>query len=184
MNLHERIQEERNRVSGELVELKSLNESDGQLLKELQENYYAAIVTSDEKEIDKINDEIKEVSSRITRRNEMIEALSDKNNPVIQAMIVEQLKQWGNELFILEEQANEKAKELGQLKENLLNGLLEMNGMYRQASNLRYWTNRYKVQLSEVGIKKVGLPNHSLDNLSPICHQIRALLIQERQVFK
>ncbi|MBE1557001.1 hypothetical protein [Sporosarcina limicola] len=180
MSLEQRIQEERNRISGEVKLLTEENIVDVESLDVLKQSYNSAIISSDEKEIDRVNAQIKEVNGRITRRKEKIEAYGDKNNPIIQAMICEEATGWLNELAILEEQAVDKDKELTPVKAELIEGLLEMDGMKRRSVWLRSTLNDWKEQLSEHNRDKIGLPVSRFDLLSPVTTRMRMLLVERK----
>jgi len=183
MSINERIQEERNRVSGEIERLKEENRIDLVMLNELRQEYNAAIVSSDKNEIDKVNFQIKEVNSRIARRKEKIEAFSDKNNPIIQNMIVEEVTKWLNQIAILEEQAETLYKELEPKHKELFNNLREMVQMKYEVDTLQSVVSHYCRELNEVNQKKLGVKvNGGYSN--KVLKQILPLLIEHGQVFK
>lgn len=183
MNLNERIQVERNRVSGEIEQLKKQNEIDQGNLNELKQEYHAVVVTGDDVEIDKVNAQIKEVSSRVSRRNDMIKALEDKNNPVIQKMISMAIEGWLEDIQTFEGQATEKLKKLEKVHQTLVKELLEVNDLYRKSSNRRSAINQYTQVLNSVAKKKLGISNN-MDIVGPIPNKMRSFLIESHQVFK
>ena len=183
MNLNEKIQVERNRVTNEIEKLQKQNDIDVESLDALKEDYNKALFSSDSNDIDFVNSQIKEVSIQISRRKEKIEALQDKNNPFIQSMIMEEATKWMEELKNLEQQAKEKDSKLQDSKKKFVAALLELNDMRNRSVKLRYCLNHWREQLNEMNQKDIGLSQH-LDALSPIVKQMRSLLIQDREVFK
>ena len=184
MDLNQRIQEERNRVSSEIKRLEEENRIDLENLSELKQEYHAAIISSDEIEIDKVNSQIKEVNRRITRRKEKIEAFNDKNNPVIQNIISEEITKWLNEIAELEKEAETLYKRLEPKYKELLQGLREMVRMKYSVDALLNLIKYYGRELNEKNQKKLGVDNYvyGLDN--KILKRILPLLIERGQVFK
>jgi chromosome segregation ATPase len=181
--LEQRIQAERNRVSGEIQKLKKENEIDSEILNDLKQEYNAAILSNDENEIDFVNSNIKQVNGRISRRKEKIAALEDKNNPIIQTMISEELNKWLNELSILNKQAQDKYKELEPKQKELLNGLHQMVEMKKRVDQLQHLIKDFTNQLNETSKKKLGLEGYyGSDN--KVLGKILPLLIEHREVFK
>lgn len=182
MNLTERIKAENNRVGGEITRLQHDNKIDFEILEELKKNYHASILTADDIEIDKVNFQIKEVSARITRRNEKIDALGSKNNPIIQNMISEEIQKWQNEKAILEEQAATLYIELDPKHKELIDKIREMVHMKYRVDTLNSAIGSYGQELNEDTRKSLNINLHRYNN--PILDKILALLIEHREVFK
>lgn len=182
MNLSEKIQAERNRVSEEVQELESQNKKDTELLATLKEEYNRVLFSSNTNDIDFVNSQIKEVMARIGRRKEKINVMRDENNPIIQDLIMGQVTKWFDELKSLEQKAKEKDSKLQGMKKKYVAELLELNNMKNRSARLRSILNHWNDQLSETNRKEIGLSH--MDIVSPIVYQIRALMIQDREVFK
>jgi Sec7-like guanine-nucleotide exchange factor len=184
MNLDERVQAERNRVSGQLSQLKEQNDVDKEHLDELSREYHAAILSGTEQDIDSTNERIKEVNSRISRRNDMIKAIGDKHNPVIQNLISEEMGKWIQEIESIEDQAKAMAKKLEPQHNALLKGLSEINSLYLKASSYRSAVSHWTRELSSSAQRDIGLSPGGMDAVGPTPKDMRKLLIESHQVFK
>lgn len=183
MTLNQRVQAERNRVAGQLSQLKEQNEVDKEHLDELSREYHAAILSGTEQDIDSTNERIKEVNSRITRRNDMIKALGDKHNPVIQNLISQSMGMWLEEIDIIEEKAKAMAKELEPQHKALLKALSEINSLYRRSVSLRSVVSHWTRELSPSAQRDMGLSPGGMDAVGPIPNEMRKLLVESQQVF-
>jgi hypothetical protein len=184
MTLENRIKAEKNRVSGQLQQLHKQNEVDQENLNELKHSYHQAIMTNVEQDIDYINSQIKEVMSRIARRNDMIEAMSDKNNPIIQTMVFDEIEKNLGKIYSLEDQAKERLEELYPVHQELLHGLLEVNELYQKAKNARGLTNSFSSYLNDASRKKLNIKAGGVDAIGPISNQMRKYIIQDKDIFK
>lgn len=184
MNLQEAIQVEKNRAASQVAQIKEQNVVDQEQLDKLKEQYYAAIVKGTEKDMDHLNVLIKEVSGRITKRNEMITALEDKNNPIIRSLVAEALESAMTEISILTEQAQLKVKELEPIRQELLQGLQDLNANRQREDTLRDFINGYHHHLSADVKEKIGIASHGIGHTSSTSRMISNLIIKEGQVYK
>jgi cysteinyl-tRNA synthetase len=184
--LNQRIQEEKERVKEEIERLKKENMTDSENLEELQQEYNAAIINSDESEIDKVNEQIKIVNARITRRKDKINALEDENNPVIQEIIMEHIEKCIGTTAILEEQAESIYKELQPKHQELLKGLQELDRIRNRLANMEISIRDYGQKLNGQNKEKLNVQAYSGYSgfLDPVLKNILSLLIQRNDVFK
>lgn len=122
MNLIEKIQEEKNRVAKEVEKLQSQNAADLKKMESLKEDY---IYSTDANDIDIVNAQIKDLAEAIRMRKEKI-AYLQTNDPKIEGLYVEQLKQWINEKNDLEEQSEKLFEKLNEHRQALIDGLNQL----------------------------------------------------------
>jgi hypothetical protein len=181
MTLEQRIQAEKKHVSGEIEGLKKELETEQEVLKDLQQDYHNAILNGSDEDIDFVNQKIKEVKNRIKIKQDKINAFSELNNPKIQNMVSEQLVQWSEEIPVIQKQISEKEKQVAQLRQEFLKGLVELNDLIKNSRNLRSSINHYRAYLNERNIEKVS--EYHVDIWSD-SRKIRDFFINDRDVFK
>lgn len=184
MNLNEKIQKERERVAVDVEELKNQNNIDMEVLATLKEEYNRVLFSSNTNDIDFVNSQIKEVSARIGRRKEKIEIMQDENNPIIQDMITEELQRVLRLIDDQESQAKKKLEKLLPKHKELMSGISEVSDLYRKVVNARSYINFYARYLSDESSKNLNLHRSGIDVVGKLPHQMRKLLIQEKDLFK
>lgn len=182
MNLDQRIEEERKRVAGEVERLEKENEHDSKQLKELREEYNQALFESGAEEIDRVNENIKEVSSRIAQRRDKIVALQE-DNPVIQKMLVDFVEESQAKKEELEMKAKKKHEKLKPIHEKLMGGLSELNQTRKEIYRLDSVIKAHSSQLNSKNQKALGIEGfYFFEN--KVVPLMNPLLIERGQVFK
>ncbi|MBN6890038.1 putative RNase H-like nuclease (RuvC/YqgF family) [Cytobacillus horneckiae] len=182
MSLKQRIQEEIKRVASNVDQLKKEDTIDRESLKGLQEEYKKAVFNDGD--IDSLNEEIKTIKSRIEKRKIKLEAFTERNNPIIQDMVIVEVDQWLKEIAILEEQAEVISGNLQPIYQKLSDGLEELVCMKYRVDNLREAINYFnKLYLNDASKRQLNLNAVGYDG-NPVLNKILPLLIEHKDVFK
>lgn len=184
MNLYQRIEQERLRITGEVERLENEIKADEEALKDVQEVYNKALFTENRGRIDQINSQINDLAIGIARRKAKVNVLKkEEDNPVIQEMITNELRKMISSLADTERNALEKIKKMERDYKKLMDGISEVNDLYKKAKQYRAFINRCNQQIKESNRKDLGLSNIGVDVIGPIPKQMRKFLIQEGDLF-
>lgn len=126
-NIDQVIDQERERVREQTVQLQELISQDEDKLNSLQEDYSVAVYDGDSKAIDSINEQIKGLSSSIQQRKEAIRIMANNNNnPIIQRAVTDAIEQWAGKRAEIGKKAAQIYKELQPHHEKIVKGLTEL----------------------------------------------------------
>ncbi|RKD21116.1 hypothetical protein BEP19_15695 [Ammoniphilus oxalaticus] len=183
MKLTERIQLEKEKSAEELTELLEANKEDESLLKDLKSEYELAIVESDENKINELESEINSCTRRITRRRVRINHFTSESDPVIQKMIVDELKKSRLVAYEAEQRAAKQIKTIKESRAKLLKQIKELNKDYKISSRYRGYINSWVKQLNEESRNELGIDKLGVSVVPPIAKEMQDLTIDRVHIF-
>ncbi|AZS14573.1 hypothetical protein [Paenibacillus lutimineralis] len=183
MNLSEKINIEQQAVAKRLSELREQQKQDNKIMDTLKQQYIEAITSTTGNEIDSINDQIKEVAERIQRRKDIIEALSDHNNPVIQSMITEEIEGQLERLNDIESKTKSLYKALERQRTEMMKGLAALEELNKKNKSIQSYVSTWSNRLNDTNKEKLGLKGITRAGID-VFDFINKLLIERVHVYK
>jgi chromosome segregation ATPase len=179
-NLRTTIEQERNRVAEQLLNLHQENEKDSATLKSLKEEYSKAVFDIDVKLMDEFNTKIRHLAEVIQERKLVIETLSDQKNPIIQRTVAEASKAWLEELKQIDHDAATLGEELLQYHQKVVDGLIKLQTLRERAYRLESNLEDYSKLLNQDTQNSISLPkNIGMGELVNIRKYMDPLLITQ-----
>lgn len=181
MKLHDRIEKRKVELDKEIEPLVKANNELFDKRGTLETELDVALMTGEDKDIDFIGSEIDRLTIEINRNERRLRTMRSGTDPVVKIMIVEEIKKLNGEVKEMETAAFNKITALEAKRNDLLNDMRKIAGVYEKANRHRYWASKWTDELSREDLEHLGIKKS--DAVSNIAKELNGLMITPAEVY-